>query len=189
MAESADALDSGSSGSNTVCVQVTLSAPAGKPRGKTVFGCQRRFSFLHDQIIKNLFPVQRQRGTPTTRPSLDSKDGLVVKIIQKVGGKMDFSYIRSLNEKLRERNIPNEALESFEKSFDIEYSHHSTAMEGNTLTLIETKAVIEDGISVAVKSFGKYMRLQITTRLLISSKLKYRKVCLLTRTSLRIFTR
>ena len=27
MAESADALDSGSSGSNTVCVQVTLSAP------------------------------------------------------------------------------------------------------------------------------------------------------------------
>ena len=29
MAESADALDSGSSGSNTVCVQVTLSAPNG----------------------------------------------------------------------------------------------------------------------------------------------------------------
>ena len=28
MAESADALDSGSSGSNTVCVQVTLSAPS-----------------------------------------------------------------------------------------------------------------------------------------------------------------
>ena len=33
MAESADALDSGSSGSNTVCVQVTLSAPyVGKPK-------------------------------------------------------------------------------------------------------------------------------------------------------------
>ena len=31
MAESADALDSGSSGSNTVCVQVTLSAPTGTP--------------------------------------------------------------------------------------------------------------------------------------------------------------
>lgn len=30
MAESADALDSGSSGSNTVCVQVTLSAPNAK---------------------------------------------------------------------------------------------------------------------------------------------------------------
>ena len=31
MAESADALDSGSSGSNTVCVQVTLSAPIESP--------------------------------------------------------------------------------------------------------------------------------------------------------------
>ena len=64
---------------------------------------------------------------------------------------MDFSYIQSLNEKLRERNIPKEALDSFEKAFDVEYAHHSTAMEGNTLTLIETKAIIEDGISVGGK--------------------------------------
>ena len=43
-------------------------------------------------------------------------------------------------------------MESFEQSFDIEYAHHSTAMEGNTLTLIETKAIIEDGISVGGKT-------------------------------------
>lgn len=64
---------------------------------------------------------------------------------------MDFAYISSLNEKLRERNIPKEVLQSFEQAFDIEYTHHSTAMEGNTLTLIETKAVIEDGISIGGK--------------------------------------
>lgn len=35
--------------------------------------------------------------------------------------------------------------------FDIEYSHHSTAIEGNTLTLQETKLILEDRISVGNK--------------------------------------
>lgn len=67
---------------------------------------------------------------------------------------MDFSYIRDLMDQLNKRNIPKDVLESFELTFDIEYAHHSTAMEGNTLTLIETKAIIEDGISVG----GKQLR-------------------------------
>lgn len=65
---------------------------------------------------------------------------------------MDYAYIKSLSEKLKGKNIPVNVLESFEQAFNIEYTHHSTAMEGNTLTLIETKAVIEDGISVGGKS-------------------------------------
>lgn len=64
---------------------------------------------------------------------------------------MDFSHIRTRMERLRARNIPKSVLESFELAFDIEYTHHSTAMEGNTLTLVETKAIIEDGISVGGK--------------------------------------
>ncbi len=64
---------------------------------------------------------------------------------------MDFSRIRKLMDQLNARNIPKSVLESFELTFDIEYAHHSTAMEGNTLTLIETKAIIEDGISVGGK--------------------------------------
>lgn len=47
--------------------------------------------------------------------------------------------------------MPKEALESFDKSFEIEYTHNSTAIEGNTLTLIQTKAVLEEGISVGGK--------------------------------------
>lgn len=47
--------------------------------------------------------------------------------------------------------LPKEALESFDKSFEIEYTHNSTAIEGNTLTLIQTKAVLEEGISVGGK--------------------------------------
>ena len=67
---------------------------------------------------------------------------------------MGFPYIRKLMDQLNSRSIPKGVLESFEQSFDIEYAHHSTAMEGNTLTLIETKAILEDGISVG----GKMLR-------------------------------
>jgi Fic family protein len=35
--------------------------------------------------------------------------------------------------------------------FEIEYTHESTAIEGNTLSLIETKVVLEDNISVGGK--------------------------------------
>lgn len=31
----------------------------------------------------------------------------------------------------------------FDKRFDVEYAHNSTAIEGNTLTLIQTKAIVE----------------------------------------------
>lgn len=48
--------------------------------------------------------------------------------------------------------LPKESLESFDRSFDIEYAHNSTAIEGNTLTLIQTKAILEDGLSVGGKT-------------------------------------
>ncbi len=43
---------------------------------------------------------------------------------------------------------------SYSQAFDVEYTHHSTAIEGNTLTLLETKVVLEEGISVG----GKHLR-------------------------------
>lgn len=64
---------------------------------------------------------------------------------------MDFLYIKDLKEQLENKNIPKNVLQNFRQAFDIEYTHHSTAMEGNTLTLIETKAVLEDGVSVGGK--------------------------------------
>ena len=51
-------------------------------------------------------------------------------------------------------SIPELTLQSYEKAFEIEYTHNSTAIEGNTLTLIETKVLLEDGISIG----GKHLR-------------------------------
>lgn len=49
-------------------------------------------------------------------------------------------------------SIPEYTLLTFERAFEVEYTHNSTAIEGNTLTLIETKVVLEDGIAIGGKS-------------------------------------
>ncbi|MDD4509302.1 MAG: Fic family protein [Oscillospiraceae bacterium] len=57
------------------------------------------------------------------------------------------------NRLLKSRDkLPKAALESFEESFSIEYTHNSTAIEGNTLTLMETKVVLEDQVSIGGKN-------------------------------------
>lgn len=48
--------------------------------------------------------------------------------------------------------VRKEVRESFERNFDVEYAHNSTAIEGNTLSLIQTKVILEDGLSVGGKS-------------------------------------
>ena len=49
-------------------------------------------------------------------------------------------------------SIDKITLSSYEKDFELTYTHNSTAIEGNTLTLMETKVVLEDGISVGGKA-------------------------------------
>ncbi|MHB8127072.1 MAG: Fic family protein [Desulfitobacteriaceae bacterium] len=43
-------------------------------------------------------------------------------------------------------------VESYKDAFEVEFTHNSTAIEGNTLTLMETKVVLEDGISIGGKA-------------------------------------
>ncbi len=42
-------------------------------------------------------------------------------------------------------------ISSYEKDFELTFTHNSTAIEGNTLTLMETKVLLEDGISIGGK--------------------------------------
>lgn len=67
---------------------------------------------------------------------------------------MDFDRLLQKREQLAKvwDAIPQVAKEKLERSFDIEYAHNSTAIEGNTLTLIQTKAILEDGLSVGGKT-------------------------------------
>lgn len=69
---------------------------------------------------------------------------------------MDYKMLLQLKDAVDKRcaELPDEVLSGFDNSFNIEYAHNSTAIEGNTLTLIQTKAIIEDGLSVG----GKMLR-------------------------------
>lgn len=46
----------------------------------------------------------------------------------------------------------NDLVEKYETDFKIRFAHHSTAIEGNTLSLVETKVILEDGISIGGKA-------------------------------------
>ena len=52
------------------------------------------------------------------------------------------------------KQVNSIAVAKWEANFEVEYTHESTAIEGNTLSLLETKVVLEEGLSVG----GKHLR-------------------------------
>ncbi len=53
--------------------------------------------------------------------------------------------------------LPPASLRSLIEDFRLRYTHETTAMEGNTLTLYETQAVLEHGITVHGKSLRDHL--------------------------------
>lgn len=49
------------------------------------------------------------------------------------------------------RTLPADVLDNYNRDFDITYAHDSTQIEGNTLSLVETKILLDDGISIGGK--------------------------------------
>jgi len=49
------------------------------------------------------------------------------------------------------RPLPKDALQRLKEWFRLQHTYHSNAIEGNTLTLAETKLVIEEGITIGEK--------------------------------------
>ncbi len=73
---------------------------------------------------------------------------------RKVGSLVDYQILCEKRRQLQGilPEIPDQVISKFDKAFEIEYTHNSTAIEGNTLTLIQTKAILEDGLSVGGKT-------------------------------------
>lgn len=55
------------------------------------------------------------------------------------------------------RPLPPASVKSLINDFRLRHTHETTAMEGNTLTLRETQAVLEEGITVHGKSLREYL--------------------------------
>ena len=54
------------------------------------------------------------------------------------------------------RPIPTKALEKLRESMMLEWTYHSNAIEGNTITLQETRIILSDGITVGGKTLREH---------------------------------
>ena len=66
---------------------------------------------------------------------------------------MDYNKLREKRDFVlaNKSKLSQGILENYSNSFDIDFTHNSTAIEGNTLTLMETKLLLEDKLSVGSK--------------------------------------
>lgn len=55
------------------------------------------------------------------------------------------------------RPIPAIAVQRLRETIALEWTYHSNAIEGNTLSLMETRAIIEDGITIKGKSLREHL--------------------------------
>lgn len=55
------------------------------------------------------------------------------------------------------RPLPKKSLESLREDLIIKWTYNSNSIEGNTLTLSETKVVLEDGITIGGKSMKEHL--------------------------------
>jgi Fic family protein len=73
------------------------------------------------------------------------------------GLEFDFSYIDSLKEAIDEHRPFSKGLaNSMQEKLIVEWTYNSNAIEGNTLTLLETKVVLE-GITIGGKSMAEHL--------------------------------
>ncbi len=81
---------------------------------------------------------------------------------------IDAALLGRIEEKKRgldsRRPLPREALKRLQEGFRLYHTYHSNAIEGNTLTLSETKLVIEEGITVGGKPLNEYLEARNTSR-------------------------
>ena len=57
------------------------------------------------------------------------------------------------------RPLPPASVKSLIDDFRLRFTHETTALEGNTLTLRETQAVLEEGITVHGKSLREHLEI------------------------------
>ncbi|RTE07823.1 Fic family protein [Paenibacillus whitsoniae] len=70
---------------------------------------------------------------------------------------MNFTVIDALKNELDQlRPLPSAAVRNLEQVFRVEWTYNSNAIEGNTLTLLETKIVLEEGLTIGGKKLREH---------------------------------
>lgn len=105
--------------------------------------------------IEGAIKIGRNWFIPTDAPKpVDARKTSKKKYI---GLEFDFRYIDSLKESIDERRPFSKGLSSsLKEKLIVEWTYNSNAIEGNTLTLSETKVVLE-GITIGGKSIVEHL--------------------------------
>jgi Fic family protein len=70
---------------------------------------------------------------------------------------MEFDAVDSLKKELDSyRPLPLAALRNLEEVYQVEWTYNSNAIEGNTLSLLETKLVLEEGLTIGGKKLREH---------------------------------
>ncbi|MEC0226171.1 Fic family protein [Paenibacillus alba] len=70
---------------------------------------------------------------------------------------MNFTKIDLLKNELDKlRPLPSAAVRNLEQVYRVEWTYNSNAIEGNTLTLLETKMVLEEGLTIGGKKLREH---------------------------------
>lgn len=116
----------------------------------------RRIRVLcHEGRIEGAIKIGRNWSIPidAAKPA-DARETSKKKYI---GLEVDFNYIDSLKEAIDEhRPFPKGLANSLQEKLIVEWTYNSNAIEGNTLTLSETKVVLE-GITIGGKSLVEHL--------------------------------
>ncbi|MDZ7672430.1 MAG: Fic family protein [Halanaerobiales bacterium] len=67
--------------------------------------------------------------------------------------------IKSRKRSKKKRPLPKNTLQSLREKLILEWIYNSNAIEGNTLTLSETKVVLEDGITIGGKTLKEHLEI------------------------------
>ncbi|WP_100405217.1 Fic family protein [Bacillus solitudinis] len=69
----------------------------------------------------------------------------------------DFTEVTELKNELDQlRPLPSAAVKNLNEVLRVEWTYNSNAIEGNTLSLIETKVVLEDGLTIGGKRLKEH---------------------------------
>lgn len=98
-------------------------------------------------------PTKFGRGL-LARNLLNDLEGVLFKMKELLS---EIDQIQSLFNK--KRPLPKETLKSIREDLIIKWTYNSNAIEGNTLTLSETKVVLEDGITINGKSVREHLEI------------------------------
>ncbi|GAA5416514.1 hypothetical protein Pryu01_01549 [Paraliobacillus ryukyuensis] len=75
-----------------------------------------------------------------------------------MSAQIDFGKLTELKKNNNKRRpLSKQLVKSLQEDYLIKNTYHSNAIEGNTLTVYETKAILEEGVTISGKSMQEHL--------------------------------